>query len=84
MDFEFAEALWSVLLRKDFVYLKQFQQYLDHLGAKKPTKCHKDLWNMLYEFATVVKDIKKDYSESDAWPVFIDNFVEWLKDEGKV
>jgi hypothetical protein len=80
MDFEFAEALWSVLLRKDFVYLKQFQQYLDHLGAKKPTKCHKDLWNMLYEFATVVKDIKKDYSESDAWPVFIDNFVEWLKE----
>jgi len=39
---------------------------------------------MLYEFATVVKDIKKDYSESDAWPVFIDNFVEWMQQENKV
>ena len=62
MDFEFAEALWSILLVKDFAYLKQFQKYLDHLGARKPTKCHKDLWNMIHEFATVVKDVKRDFS----------------------
>jgi hypothetical protein len=36
---------------------------------------------MMYEFSTVVKDIGKDYSENDAWPVFIDNFVEWLKNK---
>jgi DCN1-like protein 4/5 len=80
MDFAFAEQLWSVLLAKEFTYLREFQQYLDFLGAKKPTKCHKDLWNMMYEFASVVKDINKDYSETDAWPVFIDNFVDWLKE----
>ena len=62
MDFSFAEALWSVLLKKDFIYLRQFQEYLLSLGNKKPTKCHKDLWNMMHEFGTVVKDIKRDYS----------------------
>lgn len=36
---------------------------------------------MMYEFSTVVKNIEKDYSENDAWPVFIDNFVEWLKNK---
>jgi hypothetical protein len=38
----------------------------------------------MYEFSTVVKNLKKDYSENDAWPVFIDNFVEWMnKKEGQ-
>jgi hypothetical protein len=75
IDFETAEVLWGVLLKKDFIYLKEFQQYLEYLDNKKPTKCHKDLWNMMHEFALEVKDIKKDYREGDAWPVFIDNFV---------
>lgn len=75
MEFEFAEELWSLLLQRDFAYLKQFQQYLEYLGAKKPTKCHKDLWNMMHEFALVVKDVNSDYKEGDAWPVFLDNFV---------
>ena len=35
---------------------------------------------MLYEFATVVKNVNTDYSEMDAWPVFIDNFIEWMKE----
>jgi hypothetical protein len=55
--------------------MKEFQQYLSFLGNKKPTKCHKDLWNMLYEFAVTIKDVKKDYKEGDAWPVFLDSFV---------
>ena len=33
---------------------------------------------MMFEFASVVKDLSKDYHENDAWPVFIDNLVEWI------
>lgn len=29
----------------------------------------------MYEFSITIKDISKDYSEGDAWPVFLDNFV---------
>ena len=39
---------------------------------------------MIYEFSTVVKNVKTDYSEMDAWPVFIDNFIEWMKEENMV
>lgn len=35
----------------------------------------------MFEFANVVKNINKDYNENDAWPVFIDNFVEWIKNK---
>ena len=44
------------------------------MKSKKPTKVHKDLWNMVYEFAVSVKD-PKEVSQSDAWPVFLDDFV---------
>ena len=30
---------------------------------------------MLYEFAITIKDVKRDYKEGDAWPVFLDSFV---------
>lgn len=82
MDFEYAEALWTVLLAKTFKFQKEFNLYLESLGNKKPTKCHKDLWQMMYEFSTVVKDINNDYKEADAWPVFLDNFVEFMKEQG--
>ena len=80
MDFEYAESLWGVLL-KDFKLGKEFGEYLEHLGPKKPLKCHKDLWMMMYEFAQVVRNIEKDYSEGDAWPVFLDNFAEFVREK---
>jgi hypothetical protein len=35
---------------------------------------------MMYEFSITVKDVKENYSEADAWPVFLDNFVEFMKE----
>lgn len=46
---------------------------------KETTKVHKDLWNMMLEFITEVKDIQKQYKEEDGWPVFIDSFAEFVK-----
>ena len=37
---------------------------------------------MVFEFATEVKDIQTQYSESDGWPVFLDSFVEFVKEKG--
>lgn len=39
---------------------------------------------MMYEFSITVKDAEKDFSEADAWPVFLDNFVEFMKAEGLI
>ena len=83
-DFDYAKALWGALLKNSFKFPKEFNLYLESLGAKKPLKCHKDLWQMMYEFAITVKEVGKDYSEADAWPVFLDNFVEFMKEQGLV
>lgn len=29
----------------------------------------------------VIKDVEKDYNEADAWPVFLDNFVEFMREQ---
>lgn len=34
----------------------QFVAYLDQLTVK-PHKIHNDLWKMVYEFATTIKDV---------------------------
>jgi hypothetical protein len=36
---------------------------------------------MIQEFATIVKNVNTDYKESDAWPVFLDNFIEFMKEQ---
>lgn len=39
---------------------------------------------MMYDFSIVVKDVSKDYKQGDAWPVFLDNFVEFMREQGLV
>lgn len=51
----------------------KFMAYIEQL-PKKPYKVHFDLWNMVYEFATTVKDVSS-IQESDGWPVFLDEFA---------
>lgn len=55
----------------------QFSNYLNNL-SKKPHKVHLDLWKMVFEFATTVKDVSA-IQESDGWPVFLDEFVEFCR-----
>ena len=47
MDIEYAQVLWSVLLKDKFIYLNDLIEYLDELGDKKPKRIQKDLWNMM-------------------------------------
>ena len=60
MDFEYAQSLWTILLSGKFKYYKEFTQYLNDPSTKKPQKCHKDLWEMMYDFAINIKSIE-DY-----------------------
>lgn len=34
---------------------------------------------MMYHFVKNIRDIEKDYSDQDAWPVLFDSFVEFVK-----
>lgn len=49
------------MLLTEWVYFSQFKEYLTSL-KKKPPKCNKDLWDMVFDFTVSIKDIKNDYS----------------------
>jgi hypothetical protein len=49
-----------VLLAGKFKFQKEFALYLKDSSTKRPQKCHKDLWEMMYDFAVSIRSIE-DY-----------------------
>ncbi|KAL8454567.1 hypothetical protein Emed_000288 [Eimeria media] len=93
---ELAVAYWRLILEPlDWSLFNPFLQYIEDVsGLPSITK---DVWLMVLEFVLTsqrapgqaetaeenIDRVLQDYEDDGAWPLVIDNFVEWMRDERK-
>ncbi|XP_065221682.1 DCN1-like protein 4 [Planococcus citri] len=76
MDSETAKDMLNLLLGKNWKLYPQFRQFLDQSKYKV---INKDQWCNILEFSRTINSDLSNYDIDGAWPVMLDEFVEWLK-----
>lgn len=76
MDIETAKAMLQLLLGKNWPLYGSFHQFLEQSKYKV---INKDQWCNVLEFSRVIYSNLSNYDEDGAWPVLLDEFVDWLK-----
>lgn len=76
MDIETARAMLQLLLGKHWPLYAQFAQFLEQSKYKV---INKDQWCNILEFSRTISIDLTNYDVDGAWPVMLDEFVEWLR-----
>lgn len=76
LDLEPAIAYWNILFKNRFKFLNLWIEFLTKNHKKAITR---DTWNLLMDFSIIIDDKMSNYDEEGAWPVLIDEFVEYAR-----
>ncbi|KAK2170512.1 hypothetical protein LSH36_2g00015 [Paralvinella palmiformis] len=78
LDMETAKAMLALLLGRNWSLFGIFNQFLEQSHYKV---INKDQWYNVLEFTRLIKPDLSNYDEDGAWPVLLDEFVEWYRDQ---
>lgn len=76
LELETATEMLKLLLGKRWPLYSQFQQFLQHSKYKV---INRDQWFGIYEFSHSILADLSNYDDDGAWPVLLDEFVEWCR-----
>uniref|UniRef100_A0A673FUQ4 DCN1-like protein n=1 Tax=Sinocyclocheilus rhinocerous TaxID=307959 RepID=A0A673FUQ4_9TELE len=76
LDMDTAKSMLALLLGRTWPLFPVFNQFLEQSKYKV---MNKDQWYNVLEFSRTVNTDLSNYDEDGAWPVMLDEFVEWHK-----
>ena len=68
--------MWQLTLADRFPLLGEWTTFLQEKDVKVVTT---DVWNMLLTFSNDIASDMSNYDDDGAWPVLIDDFVDWIR-----
>uniref|UniRef100_A0A673X3G1 DCN1-like protein n=1 Tax=Salmo trutta TaxID=8032 RepID=A0A673X3G1_SALTR len=78
LDLNTAKCMLGLLLGKTWSLFPVFNQFLEQSKYKV---INKDQWCNVLEFSRTINLDLSNYDEDGAWPVLLDEFVEWYKEK---